>query len=73
MASVQLSRIFEPFVPIDRARTASSQRGIGLGFAISRDLAGGVGGEQTATSTIGVGSTVTLTVPATRSAGAVYS
>ena len=60
----QLARIFEPFVQIDRASTASSQQGIGLGLAISRDLARGMGGELTATSTVGVGSTFTLTVPA---------
>jgi PAS domain S-box-containing protein len=60
----QLQRIFEPFVQVrsDLTRTAE---GTGLGLAISRDLARGMGGDLTAESEIGVGSTFTLTLPAT--------
>jgi PAS domain S-box-containing protein len=59
----QLERIFEPFVQVDRHRTHESQQGVGLGLAISRDLARGMGGDLTAESTPGVGSTFTLTLP----------
>jgi signal transduction histidine kinase len=63
IAPDQLERIFEPFVQVDRHRTHASQQGVGLGLAISRDLARGMGGDLTAESTPGVGSTFTLTLP----------
>ena len=59
----QLERIFEPFVQVDRHRTHESQQGVGLGLAISRELARRMGGDLTAESEVGVGSTFTLTLP----------
>ena len=59
----QLERIFEPFVQVERNRTQESQQGVGLGLAISRDLARGMGGSLTAESAVDVGSTFTLTLP----------
>jgi signal transduction histidine kinase len=59
----QLQSIFEPFVQIERNRTQESQQGVGLGLAISRDLARGMGGSLTAESEVGVGSTFTVTLP----------
>jgi len=59
----QLDRIFEPFVQVERHRMHESQQGVGLGLAISRDLALGMGGTLTAESTVDVGSTFTLTLP----------
>jgi PAS domain S-box-containing protein len=59
----RLGQIFEPFVQVD-VSSAGMARGTGLGLAISRDLARGMGGDLTATSTLGEGSTFVLTLPA---------
>jgi PAS domain S-box-containing protein len=62
IASDQLERVFEPFVQVDQ-RLTRPHAGVGLGLAISRDLARGMGGDLTARSTPDVGSTFTLTLP----------
>ena len=59
----QLATIFDPFVQVDRHLTPLSQQGVGLGLAISRDLARGMGGELTVESALGVGSVFTLELP----------
>jgi signal transduction histidine kinase len=69
IAPEQLERIFEPFVQADQ-RLTRAHAGVGLGLAISRDLARGMGGDLTAESTPGVGSTFTLTLPAAASTAA---
>ena len=58
----RLAQVFDPFVQIDRHRSEDSQQGVGLGLAISRELARGMGGELSAQSEVGVGSTFTLTL-----------
>ena len=58
----RLSQIFEPFVQGDWALNRPSE-GVGLGLAISRDLATAMSGELAVTSRVGHGSTFTLTLP----------
>jgi signal transduction histidine kinase len=61
----QMERIFEPFVQAERALHTGDQ-GVGLGLAISRQLARAMGGTLTVESAVGVGSTFTLTLPRAR-------
>ena len=63
VAADQLEQIFEPFVQVDRHLNHESQQGVGLGLAISRELARRMGGDITAESTPGVGSVFTVTLP----------
>jgi signal transduction histidine kinase/AmiR/NasT family two-component response regulator len=55
----QLSKIFDPFVQADSSVTRKFG-GTGLGLAITRKIARGLGGDLTAVSEIGDGSTFTL-------------
>jgi signal transduction histidine kinase len=57
-----VEQIFEPFVQL-RAAGSLPTGGTGLGLPISRDLARAMGGDVTATSTLGVGSVFTLRLP----------
>ena len=57
-----LRRVFEPFFQVD-ARLTRTEGGVGLGLAISRDLARSMGGDLAAESTEGVGSTFRLRLP----------
>ena len=58
----QLESIFEPFVQLTSGLT-ERQGGVGLGLAISRDLARAMGGDLTAESTVNVGSRFSLSLP----------
>ncbi|MEP6507228.1 MAG: ATP-binding protein [Gemmatimonadales bacterium] len=67
IAPEQLERIFEPFIQVDAGLTRT-QEGVGLGLAISRDLARGMRGDLNVDSRIDEGSTFTLTMPLTQPA-----
>ena len=57
----RLTDIFEPFVQLDRT-LGNPREGVGLGLAISRDLARGMQGDLTVESTLGKGSTFTVSL-----------
>jgi signal transduction histidine kinase len=63
ISQIDIERVFEPFVQIDRHLTAATQQGVGLGLSISRELARAMRGDLTLQSAEGVGSTFTLTLP----------
>lgn len=63
IAAEHAQRIFAPFVQIGGA----SSRGVGLGLAISRDLARAMNGDVTVDSAPGAGSVFTIDLPAAQS------
>ena len=58
----KLDAVFEPFVQVDTSLTGRVT-GAGLGLAISRDLARGMGGDIRVRSTVGKGTAFTLSLP----------
>jgi len=72
IAPEELERVFAPFVQVDQ-RFTRLHAGVGLGLAISRDLARGMGGDLTVKSELGLGSTFTLTLPIADGSGAPVS
>ncbi|SEO72554.1 PAS domain-containing sensor histidine kinase [Aquisalimonas asiatica] len=56
-------RIFQPFTQLDNDDNAVRRRGVGLGLAISRELAQAMEGDLTVVSEEGDGSTFTLSLP----------
>lgn len=62
MSADTLERIFEPFVQL-RPSGGGQRDGVGLGLAISREMAHGMNGTLTVQSTLGRGTTFELTLP----------
>jgi signal transduction histidine kinase len=58
----RLESVFSPFTQLGRALN-SPETGVGLGLAISRELARAMGGEVSVESKVSVGSVFTLTLP----------
>jgi PAS domain S-box-containing protein len=68
----KIEQIFEPFVQL-RLPGSVPSGGTGLGLPISRDLARAMGGDVTATSSLGVGSVFTLALPIRKRASSTLS
>ena len=62
IAPEDLGRVFDPYTQVGRALSASDA-GLGLGLAISRAFALGMGGSLTVESAMGRGSMFTLSLP----------
>jgi signal transduction histidine kinase len=62
IAEADLHRVFMPFTQIDSTATRA-KGGMGLGLSIAQRMAHTLGGQLTATSEVGAGSTFTLRTP----------
>jgi signal transduction histidine kinase len=62
LAPEHLERVFEPFWQADHSRTRQAG-GTGLGLSVTRQLAQLLGGEVSAESRVGQGTTFTVTLP----------
>lgn len=60
----QIERVFEPFVRLEVDAGGERRHGVGLGLAISRELARAMGGDLMIESTPGQGATFVLDLPA---------
>jgi signal transduction histidine kinase len=62
-------RLFERFYQVERSRTGQGKH-VGLGLAIVREIVDGHQGEITVQSSVGVGTTITVSIPSSVSAAA---
>lgn len=56
----EVEKIFSPFVQLDAVNAGKPRSGVGLGLAISRELARAMGGDVTVRSVPGAGATFTI-------------
>lgn len=66
MSPSQLANLFNPYTKIMENRVLNKE-GVGLGLAVSRNIARALGGDIFVESTEGVGSRFTLVLPYTKS------
>jgi len=71
IAAEDLPRVFMPFTQLDGSSTRA-KGGMGLGLSIAQRIAGALGGDLSATSEVGVGSTFTLRAPQRLGAGEAF-
>ena len=64
--AAELTRIFERFYQLDKARPGGKGRGAGLGLAISREIVQAHGGRISAKSKVGQGSRFSVELPIAR-------
>lgn len=62
MTRKQISKLFQPYTKIMKNRILNTE-GVGLGLAVSRNIARALGGDIVVQSTPKVGSTFTFTLP----------
>ena len=62
----ELSRIFERFYQMDKSRQRGRSQGAGLGLAIASQIIEAHGGQISAESQVGAGSTFRVTLPVAR-------
>jgi signal transduction histidine kinase len=62
VSAEDLPRIFSPFTQLEAAHTRA-QGGLGLGLSVAKRMANTLGGDVSATSQLGAGSTFTVRVP----------
>lgn len=63
IAKDNLDRIFDPFWQVDGSRARKVQEGVGLGLSIVAELAHLMGGDISAESEEGAGTSITVTLP----------
>lgn len=65
IAAEDLPKIFEDFYRVDQRLSTNKQGGMGLGLTLARHIVRAHGGELTAQSVLGQGSTFTISLPVT--------